>query len=290
MPSTPRRSTESAVVLKFVVPSSIVGPSVGKEGENAQAVLHETGATIQFTKPGNAVYSSKDRMLIISGDTPDACKQAFGLFMTNLENEGVIDRLRRTTGGPHNDKIFFRQVIPANCAGKVLGPGGEQISKIAAKSNCAVVVEAKPENAAFVPFRFVNYMARDSAAIVAAVEEVMDAVLLEEKYAETLKYIQSVCFKIVELPEKRAGSLLGPGGAHIKALQEVLRCKMGICESSTKPGSRFISIWGQPANVKVAVDLVYVATGQQEKLERAAPVDHSDTASVASSSLWEREL
>ena len=34
--------------------------------------------------------------------------------------------------------------------------------------------------------------------------------------------------------------VLGPNGAHIKNLQEVLRCKMGVADGSSKPGSRFV--------------------------------------------------
>ena len=71
----------------------------------------------------------------------------------------------------------------------------------------------------------------------------------------------SVCFKILEIPERKVGALMGPGGAHIKSLQEVLRVKLGVADDSTKPGSRFVSLWGSPMNVKVAVDVVMLATG-----------------------------
>lgn len=40
-----------------------------------------------------------------------------------------------------------------------MGPEGEQIKAIGARTGCSVVVEAKPRNAAFVPFRLVNYLA-----------------------------------------------------------------------------------------------------------------------------------
>lgn len=36
---------------------------------------------------------------------------------------------------------------------------------------------------------------------------------------------------------------------------------MGVADNSSKPGSRFVSIWGAPLNVKVAVDVVLLATG-----------------------------
>ncbi len=49
-----------------------------------------------------------------------------------------------------------------------------------------------------------------------------------------------MCFRIIEIPERRVGALLGPSGSHIKNLQEVLRCKMGVADNSNKPGSRFV--------------------------------------------------
>jgi hypothetical protein len=58
--------------------------------------------------------------------------------------------------------------------------------------------------------------------------------------AAGIRELTSVCFKIIEIPDRRVGALLGPNGAHIKSLQEVLRCKMGVADNSSKPGSRFV--------------------------------------------------
>jgi hypothetical protein len=126
------------------------------------------------------------------------------------------------------------------CAGKVMGPGGEAIKALGERSGCSVVVESKNPNAAFVPFRLVNYLAPGTAEVAAAVAEVAQLVCQEEKYEGAIRELNSVCFRIVEIPERRVGALLGPSGAHIKSLQEVLRCKMGVADSTSKPGSRFV--------------------------------------------------
>jgi hypothetical protein len=65
--------------------------------------------------------------------------------------------------------LFFRQVVPSACVGKLLGPNGEQIKALSARTGCSVVVEAKPPNAAFVPFRIVNYMAPTLDGLLQAV-------------------------------------------------------------------------------------------------------------------------
>lgn len=36
-----------------------------------------------------------------------------------------------------------------------------------------------------------------------------------------IRELTSVCFRIIEIPERRVGALLGPSGSHIKNLQEV---------------------------------------------------------------------
>ena len=54
-----------------------------------------------------------------------------------------------------------------------------------------MVVEAKPKNAAFVPFRMVNYLAETPEQLVAAVSEVLDTVAEEEKYRPGIQEITS---------------------------------------------------------------------------------------------------
>ncbi len=47
---------------------------------------------------------------------------------------------------------------------------------------CSVVVEGKNANAAFVPFRLVNYLCPAPASLAAAVAEVAELICQEEKY------------------------------------------------------------------------------------------------------------
>lgn len=48
--------------------------------------------------------------------------------------------------------------------------------------SCSVVVEGKNANAAFVPFRLVNYLGPAPASLAAAVAEVAELICQEEKY------------------------------------------------------------------------------------------------------------
>ena len=81
------------------------------------------------------------------------------------------------------------------CAGKVMGPQGEAIKALGERTGCSVVVESKSPNAAFVPFRLVNYLAPSPAEMAAAVAEVTELICQEDKYEA------SECWGGIELGE-----------------------------------------------------------------------------------------
>ena len=62
------------------------------------------------------------------------------------------------------------------------GPGGEDIKALSERCRCSVVVEGKVANAAFVPFRLVNYLAHDVRQIIAAVGDVSGQLCKDDKY------------------------------------------------------------------------------------------------------------
>ena len=127
-------------------------------------------------------------------------------------------------------------------------------------TGASVVIQAKPVNAAFIPYRYVNYMSPSLEKLADAIDRVSDLLNEDDRYMPAIREINSVALKVVSIPAARAGSLIGPGGSYIKMLQDVMKVKLGICEGN-KPGSRFVTVWGAPSNVNVALDLISVATG-----------------------------
>lgn len=268
-PGTPsqRKITEYPVTFKFLVPSNLVGPLLGHKGENLCAIRERTNAHIVLGRYGSATLSDKDRILVLGGPDVECCKDAVREMLATIQREGATDRLRKPR---HPSKIYFKQIIPAASAGKVLGPSGETINALSTRTYCSVVVEAKTPNSAFVPFRFVNYMAASTDRIAVAVAEVMDLITKDERYQAQIRDINSVAFKVMQVPERRVGSILGPGGAHVQALQELLRVKIGLTEDVTKNGCRHVSVYGPPANVRVALDVIAVCTGGSPQGKDAA--------------------
>ena len=52
-----------------------------------------------------------------------------------------------------------------------------------------------------------------------------------------------------------------PPAVHL--LQEMLKVKIGVSEpNGPDPETRYVTLWGAPLNVKVAIDVVLLTTGQ----------------------------
>lgn len=261
-PSTPRKFQDMPLLYKFVLPSTAIGPLMGHNGCHLEQIRKDTGCLVQVSRPGHATMTDRDRVVAIGAPTMAAAVAAAHAMLLTIEREGAIERLRKAqTPG----KIYLKMVIPAGSAGKVLGPGGETILEICSRSRCSVVVEGKPVNAAFVPFRYVTFLCSTVEQTSDALALVMDLVSQDERYYQGIKDIQSVAFRVIEVPEKRVGAILGQGGLHIQALQSMLTCKIGVADTSEKKGTRFVSVWGPPAMVRIAVDVVIAAAGTPSK-------------------------
>lgn len=61
-----RTLTDTGLQFKFLVPSSVVGAVLGRGGATVAAIKRTTGAYVQFTRPGTATNSGKDRMMIVA--------------------------------------------------------------------------------------------------------------------------------------------------------------------------------------------------------------------------------
>lgn len=223
-------------------------------------IKRQYGVHVQFTRPGTAVPSEKDRMMVLAGESIKDCSAALAMIIDSLASlpaEEGLEKMRL-----HNGRHLIRLVIPSQCVGKVLGPKGEQIKAISEATGAIVVVAARQANAAFHPFRMVSCLANDVEHMLQAAVQVMNSAAEDPRYASAIREISSVCFEIVEVPGRRIGLLMGPGGASIRVLQDLLSVKIGVADAANPSApTRFVSIWGSPLNVSVAKDAVLVATG-----------------------------
>lgn len=246
----PRSINHVACQLKFVIPNALTGCIIGKNGANLERIQAESGAFIQANAPGYAVMSTRERFIIIAGNSMEQCLRGLELVFVSIVEANKESILRKSIDG----RLYLRQVIPGLCAGNVIGLQGATVAKISEGEGLSVIVEPKPMNAAITPFRIVSYAGVSVQELLRGVRAV--AHLIEsDVYNAEIKGIKSVVLKAVEIPASRVGALIGPKGAHLKALEDILKCKLVITRSETDDGNKkhYLTVWGQPESVKAAI-------------------------------------
>lgn len=74
-----RSINDAGLQFKFIVPSAVVGAVLGRGGGTVAAIKRETGAYVQFTRPGTATNSPKERMMIVAVERRDQLPKAIEL-------------------------------------------------------------------------------------------------------------------------------------------------------------------------------------------------------------------
>jgi len=239
--------------LKLVLPNSLSGTIIGKNGENLVNICKSTGAFVQASAPGSCVEKSRDRLFIIAGKSAHQCLEAFQEILASVANQKKLDRL--SSSGSFQG-LVLRQVIPGSSAGYILGIKGQKIAEISRRHGMRISIVSKPENASMAPFRIVKYSARSSESLVAGLTDICEILEQDGRYATDIKKIKSVVLKVVKTSEKGLGALIGQNGINIRVLEDVLRCKMTISRNANDLGEAYVTIWGQPENVRVASEIV----------------------------------
>ncbi len=277
--------------LKFLVPNALSGCIIGKKGSNLERIRALSGAFIQANASGFAVHSHRHRFIIIAGDSMERCLHGLALLLRSVEE---ADKLRLLKANLEEDdpRLYLRQVIPGSCAGNIIGVKGGNLAKISRERGLSVFVEAKPLHASKVPFRIVSYAGSSVDQLVGGVRGVIDELQVADAYMEQyvaeIKEIKSVVIKVLRIPSGRVGALIGPKGAHLQALQDVLKCRLTISRSSdaeeegvgggdggvgagTEAGTacHYLTVWGQPDNVRAAVAVARLQGGYEVKRHTA---------------------
>lgn len=248
--SSPRSINLVACQLKFVIPNALTGCIIGKNGSNLERIQAESGAFIQANAPGYAVMSTRERFIIIAGNSMEQCLRGLELVFVSIVEANKESILRKSIDG----RLYLRQVIPGLCAGNVIGLQGATVAKISEEEGLSVIVEPKPMHAAITPFRIVSYAGVSVQELLRGVRAVVQ-IIESDVYNAEIKGIKSVVLKAVEIPAGRVGALIGPKGTHLRALEDILKCKLAISRSETDDGNKkhYLTVWGQPESVKAAI-------------------------------------
>lgn len=135
-----RSINDAGLQFKFLVPASVVGAVLGRGGSTVAAIKRETGAYVQFTRPGTATNSPKERMMIVAVERVQQLADAVAMVLDAVAAEGAMDKLRTKQFAA--DKIFFQQVRQAakrlrkwQAAGEALSGGAPALLKHGVVSN-----------------------------------------------------------------------------------------------------------------------------------------------------------
>lgn len=267
--------------LKFLIPNALSGCIIGKKGSNLERIQAQSGAFIQANAAGFAVQSHRHRFIIIAGDSMERCLHGLTLLLRSVEEADKLHLLKANVQEEEDPRLYLRQIIPGSCAGNIIGVKGGNVARISRERGLSVFVEAKPMHAAKVPFRIVSYAGSSVDQLVGGVRGVIDELQLVdsymEQYAAEIKDIKSVVIKVLRIPSGRVGALIGPKGAHLQALQDVLKCRLTLRKSSDvdeEDGAgydsgdavaHYLTVWGQPDNVRAAVAVARLQGGYEVK-------------------------
>jgi len=255
--SKPCSISDVTCQLKFVVPNSLSGCIIGKSGVNLNRIREKTGVFVQASAPGSTVASSKDRMIIIAGESMSYCLWALVELVDSIRKAGKDHMLM------NGSKYSLRQVIPGSSTANVFGLRSKLLAYIQTCLGVDLTMDPRPQNACMTPFRIVRYSSYSLDSLLQGVAKVSMAVD-SEAYQKEIKEIKSIVLRVVKVPKSRLGVIIGAKGMHLKALEDILNCKFGIARESTDSKDAYITIWGHPKNVFVAAQVLILKSNEMD--------------------------
>lgn len=255
--SKPCSISDVACQLKFVVPNSLSGCIIGKSGGNLNRIREKTGVFVQASAPGSTVASSKDRMIIIAGESMSYCLWALVELMDSIRKAEKDHMLM------NGSRYTLRQVIPESSTAKVFGMRSKLLAYVQTCIGIDLAMDPRPPKACMTPFRIVRYSSHSVENLLQGVAKVC-AAFDSETYQKEIKEIKSIVLRVVKVPKSKLGVIIGAKGTSLKALEDVLNCKFGIGRDSTDSKDAYITIWGHPKNVYVAVQVLMLKSNEMD--------------------------
>jgi len=213
-------SEEEAHTIAVYVDRKHFPVIIGSKGSTLQAITGATGTKIELPKDGGIRTD-----IIIEGSVEgcEAAKKAIKQLVT----KGFSDITDPT-------KTDSKVAVAESKRSLLVGPGGRNIKMIQAKTNARINL---PERGSDEKVTVVG----DADAVKAAVKAINQ--LIETGISDLTheNYIRSE----IEVSRDSLKTLIGPGGATIRGLQDETKCKITVPQSN--PGETvFVGILGEP--------------------------------------------
>ncbi|KIP06044.1 hypothetical protein PHLGIDRAFT_73296 [Phlebiopsis gigantea 11061_1 CR5-6] len=261
---------------------------IGKGGSHVNEIREKSGARVMVSEsiPGNP-----ERILNVNGPL-DAVSKAFGLIVRRINDE-PFDK----PSVPGSRAVTIKFMIPNSRMGSVIGKGGTKIKEIQDASGARL-------NAS-------EGMLPGSTERVLSVSGVADAIHIATYYIGNIlieanermpssnnstyrpssvsrrptyqgsSYLQT---QQIYIPNDLVGCIIGKGGAKINEIRHMSASQIKIMEPGAvgvgvngapapagNEGERLVVITGQPANIQMAVQLLYHRLEQEKQKQLRGP-------------------
>ncbi|KAI0006194.1 hypothetical protein BJV74DRAFT_802827 [Russula compacta] len=252
---------------------------IGKGGAHVNEIREKSGARVMVSEsiPGNP-----ERILNVSGPL-DAVSKAFGLIVRRINDEPFD-----VPSVPGSRAVTIKFMIPNSRMGSVIGKQGSKIKEIQDASGArlnasegmlpgstervlSVAAQERMPSSSHSSYRPSN---RRSGGYVGS-SYVPGGTSYSNPYLQSVSNpAQQLQTQQIYIPNDLVGCIIGKGGSKINEIRHMSASQIKIMEPGAGPvgsapggseGERLVVITGPPANIQMAVQLLYHRLEQEKQ-------------------------
>ena len=170
------RGSDSEILIKFCVPSSVVGSLIGKGGENVNELMKQSETRIHMSRPHELFHGTRDRICTIYGGEDGMNSVLVGLHLV----------LAKVLAEDSYNAFQFKLIMPAQACGSIIGRGGSNIKAIIDETGSNLKVSDQSQMPPGMPYRLLT-MSGTIEQMIQTVALCLQKALLETDYLRNIK-------------------------------------------------------------------------------------------------------
>ncbi|ORY30988.1 hypothetical protein BCR39DRAFT_527517 [Naematelia encephala] len=295
VPAAPVAAAEAPVAqiaMRSLIVTQDASIIIGRGGTHVNEIREKSSArvTVSESIPGNP-----ERILNVSGAL-DAVAKAFGLIVRRINDEPFD-----VPSVPGSRAVTIKFIIPNSRMGSVIGKGGSKIKEIQEASGARLnaseamlpgstervlsvsgVADAVHIAVYYIGTILLEYQERNPGAATGTYRQAgargfPSAAAPAPTYVNNTANLPGAQTQQIFIPNSLVGAIIGKGGAKINEIRNQSQCQIRVTEPGTpvqpggvaNPEERLVTITGQPANINMAVQMLY-ARLEAEKQKAAS--------------------
>ncbi|KAI0306407.1 hypothetical protein B0F90DRAFT_1689611 [Multifurca ochricompacta] len=274
-PSTATSTPPSAHIhMRCLIVTQDASIIIGKGGAHVNEIREKSGARVMVSEsiPGNP-----ERILNVSGPL-DAVSKAFGLIVRRINDEPFD-----VPSVPGSRAVTIKFMIPNSRMGSVIGKQGSKIKEIQDASGArlnasegmlpgSTEAQERMPSSSHSSYRPSN---RRSGGYVGSSYVPGSSAGYSNPYLHGVNNpAQQLQTQQIYIPNDLVGCIIGKGGSKINEIRHMSASQIKIMEPGAGPvgsapggseGERLVVITGPPANIQMAVQLLYHRLEQEKQ-------------------------